>query len=31
MQRHGGRAEIKSGPGEGTEVHLTQPLGSESR
>jgi len=31
MQRHGGSAEIRSRPGEGTEVRLTQPLGSESR
>ena len=27
MQRHGGTAEIRSRPGEGTEVRLTQPLG----
>lgn len=27
MLRHGGTAEIKSRPGEGTEVRLTQPLG----
>ena len=25
MKRHGGRAEIRSGPGEGTEVRLTLP------
>jgi signal transduction histidine kinase len=31
MQRHGGSAEIRSRPGEGTEVRLTQPLGSENR
>jgi signal transduction histidine kinase len=27
MQRHGGTAEIRSRPGEGTEVRLTQPVG----
>jgi signal transduction histidine kinase len=27
MKRHGGTAEIKSRPGDGTEVRLTQPLG----
>ena len=26
MQRHGGRAEIRSAPGEGTEVELGMPL-----
>ena len=26
MQRHGGRAEIRTAPGEGTEVRLTMPL-----
>jgi signal transduction histidine kinase len=31
MQRHGGSAQIKSRSGEGTEVRLTQPLGSEDR
>jgi signal transduction histidine kinase len=25
MARHGGRAEIRSAPGEGTEVELTLP------
>jgi len=29
MRRHGGSAEIRSRPGEGTEVRLSQPLGSE--
>ena len=29
MRRHGGSAEIRSRPGEGTEVRLKQPLGSE--
>jgi len=27
MERHGGSADIRSRPGEGTEVRLTQPLG----
>jgi len=30
MQRHGGTAEIKSRPGVGTEVRLTQPVGASS-
>ena len=30
MKRHGGRAEIKSAPGEGTEVRLTLPASWES-
>lgn len=30
MRRHGGRAEIKSSPGEGTEVRLTMPASRES-
>jgi signal transduction histidine kinase len=29
MQRHGGRAEIRSAPGEGTEVRLTMPTTRE--
>jgi signal transduction histidine kinase len=29
MQRHGGSAEIRSRPGEGTEIRLTQPLGEQ--
>jgi signal transduction histidine kinase len=29
MRRHGGTAEIKSRPGEGTEVRLTQPQGEQ--
>jgi len=31
MQRHGGRAEIRSEPGSGTEVRLTMPTPSDSR
>jgi signal transduction histidine kinase len=31
MQRHGGTAEIRSRPGEGTEIRLTQPLEGEGR
>jgi signal transduction histidine kinase len=31
MQRHGGRAEIRSTPGEGTEVRLSMPIDSEAR
>jgi signal transduction histidine kinase len=31
MQRHGGRAEIRSEPGDGTEVRLYLPTGAESR
>jgi hypothetical protein len=27
MRRHGGHAEIKTAPGEGTEVELTMPVG----
>ncbi|MET3962714.1 signal transduction histidine kinase [Marmoricola sp. OAE513] len=30
MRRHGGTAEIRSTPGSGTEVRLTQPTGSDS-
>ncbi|RNM16426.1 ATP-binding protein [Nocardioides pocheonensis] len=29
MHRHGGSAEIRSRPGEGTEIRLTQPLGDQ--
>jgi signal transduction histidine kinase len=31
MRRHGGRAEIISSPGEGTEVRLRLPLAAEGR
>jgi signal transduction histidine kinase len=31
MERHGGRAEIISTPGEGTEVRLTMPLTEERK
>ena len=31
MQRHGGKAEIRSEPGEGTEVRLSMPISSEAR
>ncbi len=31
MLRHGGKAEIRSEPGEGTEVRLTMPINSEAR
>ncbi|MEO3773634.1 PspC domain-containing protein [Micromonospora sp. B9E7] len=30
MKRHGGRAEIRSGPGEGTEVRLILPISRDS-
>jgi len=30
MERHGGRAEVRTQPGEGTEVRLTMPLGEET-
>jgi signal transduction histidine kinase len=30
MKRHGGRAEIRSTPGEGTEVRLTMSVARES-
>ncbi|PWR06946.1 ATP-binding protein [Micromonospora acroterricola] len=30
MKRHGGRAEIRSGPGEGTEVRLMLPISRDS-
>jgi hypothetical protein len=29
MKRHGGKAEIRSGPGDGTEVELTLKVGGE--
>ena len=31
MTRHGGRAEIRSEPGDGTEVRLTMPINTEAR
>ena len=31
MKRHGGRAEIRSEPGDGTEVRLTMPARVEPR
>jgi signal transduction histidine kinase len=31
MQRHGGKAEIRSTPGEGTEVRLSMPIDTEAR
>lgn len=30
MKRHGGRAEIRSEPGEGTEVRLILPISRDS-
>jgi len=31
MQRHGGKAEIRSEPGDGTEVRLSMPISTEAR
>jgi signal transduction histidine kinase len=31
MTRHGGKAEIRSEPGDGTEVRLTMPINTEAR
>jgi signal transduction histidine kinase len=31
MQRHGGKAEIRSEPGDGTEVRLTMPINTEAK
>ena len=31
MKRHGGQAEIRSEPGDGTEVRLTMPINPEAR
>ena len=31
MTRHGGRAEIRSEPGDGTEVRLTMPINTDAR
>jgi signal transduction histidine kinase len=31
MQRHGGKAEIRSEPGDGTEIRLTMPINPEAR